>query len=157
MEEGGKSGRFGQIGFGVGVVLMGVLVAWMTTRIPVGPAYSAVGPRIFPWVIAAALLVVGLLVIFETVTAESEEARPEVDWQALAWIVAGLVGQLALMEWAGFVIASTVLFVAVARGFGGKRLVLEIVVGLALCVVAYVGFTHGLGLSLPTGIFGDWL
>jgi putative tricarboxylic transport membrane protein len=152
VNEGEKSGRFGQIGFGVGVVLLGALVAWLTTRIPVGPAYSAVGPRIFPWVVAASLVVIGLLVIFETLNAETEETRPEVDWGPLAWILGGLIAQLVLMEWAGFVIASTILFVAVARGFGGKRIVLEIVVGLVLCLVAYIGFTHGLGLSLPTGI-----
>ena len=41
-----------------------VLVGFLTTRIPIGPAYSAVGPRIFPWLIAGALVVIGLLMVF---------------------------------------------------------------------------------------------
>jgi putative tricarboxylic transport membrane protein len=150
-----KAARLGQIGFALGIVLMGVLVGFLTTRIPIGPAYSAVGPRIFPWLIAGALVLIGLLMVLETVQETEPEERPDVDWRAMGWVAAGLLAQLLLMETAGFVIASTLLFVAVARAFGGERLIVEIVVGFLLCVVAYFGFTLGLGLDLPTGILTE--
>jgi putative tricarboxylic transport membrane protein len=150
-----KAARLGQVGFALGVVLMGFLVAFLTTRIPIGPAYSAVGPRIFPWLIAGALVVVGVLMIIESLSAAEPEEQPEVDWRAMGWVAAGLLAQILLMETVGFILASTLLFVAVARAFGGQRLIVEIVVGFLLCVVAYFGFTWGLGLDLPTGIFAE--
>ena len=55
-------------------------------------------------------------------------------------------------EAAGFVIASTVLFVAVARALGSRRLVLDVAVGFVLCLAAYVAFKMGLGLILPAGV-----
>lgn len=150
-----KMVRFGEISFGLGIILMGMLVAFLTTNIPIGPAYSAVGPRIFPWLISGALVVIGALVIIENLMTAGPTERPEVDRQAIAWVAAGLAAQLILMEPAGFVIASTVLFVAVARAFGGYRLSVEVAAGLALCIAAYFGFTLGLGLNLPTGFLGN--
>src|SRR3546814_19073658 len=61
------------------------------------------------------------------------------------------------MTGAGFVVASTVLFVAVARAFGSRRPLLDTVIGLVLCAVPQIGFTWGLGLRLPAGIFAGFL
>jgi len=47
--------------------------------------------------------------------------------------------------------ASTLLFALVARGFGDRRWVVTLPIGLALALVVYVGFTRGLALALPTG------
>lgn len=152
MDRDRKSARLGEAGFGLGVMLFGVFIAVLTMDIPIGPAYSAVGPRVFPWLISAALIIVGLLLLIESLTAAEPSERPQVDWKAIGIVGLGLAGQLLLMTGAGFIIASTVLFVAVARAFGGRHLLLEIVVGLILCTVTQIGFTWGLGLQLPGGI-----
>lgn len=152
-----KSAHLGEAGFGLGVILFGVFVAILTTNIPIGPAYSAVGPKVFPWLISGALIVIGVLLLVEGLTTAEPPERIEVDWRAIVIIALGLAAQLLLMKPAGFIIASTVLFVAVARAFGGKRWWLEIVVGLALSAVTQIGFTWGLGLQLPSGILGGLL
>lgn len=152
-----KSAHLGEAGFGLGVILFGVFVAILTTNIPVGPAYSAVGPKVFPWLISGALILIGILLLIEGLTTADPPERIEVDWRAILIIGLGLAAQLLLMNWAGFIIASTVLFVAVARAFGGKRWWLEIIVGLVLSTVTQIGFTWGLGLQLPSGILGGLL
>lgn len=152
-----KSAHLGEAGFGLGVILFGVFVAVLTTNIPIGPAYSAVGPKVFPWLISGALILIGILLLIEGLTTAEPPERIEVDWRAILIIGLGLAAQLLLMKPAGFIIASTVLFVAVARAFGGKRWWLEIVVGVALSTVTQIGFTWGLGLQLPSGILGGLL
>lgn len=152
-----KSARWGEAGFGLGVLLFGVFVAVLTTNIPIGPAYSAVGPRVFPWLVSGALIVVGLLLLIESLTAAEPAERPEVDWRAIGIVGLGLAAQLLLMTGAGFIVASTVLFVAVARAFGSRRPLLDIVIGLLLCTVTQIGFTWGLGLRLPAGVLAGFL
>lgn len=147
-----KPARLGEAGFGLGVMLFGVFVAILTTNIPTGPAYSAVGPRVFPWLISGALILVGLMLLIESLRETEPSDRPVVDWRAIGIVGLGLAAQLLLMTGAGFIIASTVLFVAVARAFGSRRLLLDIAIGLILCTVTQIGFTWGLGLRLPAGI-----
>src|SRR3546814_3486407 len=66
-----KSAHLGEAGFGLGVMLFGMLVAVLTTNIPIGPAYSAVGPRVFPWLVSGALIVVGLMLLIESLDRKS--------------------------------------------------------------------------------------
>src|SRR3546814_5531510 len=72
-----KSAHLGEAGFGLGVMLFGMLVAVLTTNIPIGPAYSAVGPRVFPWLVSGALIVVGLMLLIESLWSRSEEHTSE--------------------------------------------------------------------------------
>ena len=69
-------------------------------------------------------------------------------------VTVGLILQMLLMKPAGFVIATAVLFVAVAYALGSRRILLNAAVGLLLCAITYVAFTRGLGLVLPAGVLG---
>src|SRR3546814_12934237 len=102
-------------------MLFGMLVAVLTTNIPIGPAYSAVGPRVFPWLVSGALIVVGLMLLIESLRSTEPSDRPEVDWRAIGIVGLGLAAQLLLMTGGGFVVASTVLFVAVEIGRAACR------------------------------------
>jgi putative tricarboxylic transport membrane protein len=73
---------------------------------------------------------------------------------ALGLVAAGVVGQAALLRPLGFVPASALLFVAVARAFGSRHLIRDAFAGVALALAVYVAFSRGLGLSLPAGPFG---
>jgi putative tricarboxylic transport membrane protein len=57
-----------------------------------------------------------------------------------------------LIEILGFIFASTILFVMVARGFNSRRWGLNIVTGLVLGSAVLAMFNYGLGLTLPAGI-----
>src|SRR3546814_14012458 len=99
-------------------MLFGMLVAVLTTNIPIGPAYSAVGPRVFPWLVSGAPIVVGLMLLLESLRSTEPSDRPEVDWRANGIVGLGLAAQLLPMTVAGFCVASPVLFVG---GDAGRR------------------------------------
>ena len=61
---------------------------------------------------------------------------------------------MVIIGWAGFIIASTLLFVLVARGFGSRRPVRDASSRSSLAIAVFFIFTLGLGLSLPKGPFG---
>jgi putative tricarboxylic transport membrane protein len=150
--------RLGEAILALSVLLLGVFVAIETALLRTGPGYSAIGPKLFPWLVAAGLVLVGLALLREARSGEVEHpAGFELDASPLLLVTGGLVAQMLLMRPAGFVIASTLLFVAVACSFGSRRLVRDAAIGLVLCAVVYVTFTRGLGLSLPAGALGALL
>ena len=83
-----------------------------------------------------------------------QEGHDAPDWPAFAIVSAGIVLHMAIIGWAGFIIASTLLFVLIARGFGSRRPVRDALVAVLLAVAVFFIFTLGLGLSLPKGPFG---
>ena len=150
--------RLGEAILAVFVLLLGAFVAIETALLRTGPGYSAIGPKLFPWLVAAGLVLVGLALLREARTGEVEHpAGFELEAPPLIWVTGGLVAQMLLMKPGGFVIASTVLFVAVARAFGSRRLGRDAAIGLVLCAVVHVAFTRGLGLALPAGPLGALL
>jgi putative tricarboxylic transport membrane protein len=113
-------------------------------------AYSRVGAAAFPLAIAGALAVLAVFTALSGFRSRSETREP-LEFTPLAYIIAGLVLQIVLLNSLGFSIATGLLFALTARGFGGKPLWLTIPIGIALCFVLYVIFSQGLQLSLPQG------
>jgi putative tricarboxylic transport membrane protein len=163
----------GEFFLALGTAALGVFLAIQTAGIEVSPTYARVGPRVFPWVVSFALVGLGLWVaydVYRTRKAKSETdapaaAEPEavdpadepIDRNAFLTIGLGLVLQMSLMSAAGFIIASTVLFVCAARAFDSRNLVRNTAIGVLLTTVVYVGFVYGLGLDLPAGILSGVL
>ena len=140
------------------VLVLGVFIAVETAMLRTGPGYSAIGPKLFPWLVAVGLLLVGLALLWEARAGPvAQPAGFELDLPPALAVTAGLVLQMVLMKPAGFVIASAVLFVAVAYAFGSRRFALNAAIGLALCAATYVAFTRGVGLVLPAGMLATLL
>jgi putative tricarboxylic transport membrane protein len=143
----------GDLAISVGVVVMGLIAAWQTTLIQTS-AYAQVGPRAFAWATSCMLIVMGLFLVKDAVMGgwshETEEFG-EVDWQGGLWMVGGLIVNVALIEFIGFILASTLLFIFTARAFGSLSLVRDTLIGLTLTIVAYVGFDRVLGYKIGTG------
>ena len=57
MNTGGKP--LGELFLGFALVLLGILILAGTLSITVAPAYSRVGPRAFPFAVAAGMIVLG--------------------------------------------------------------------------------------------------
>jgi putative tricarboxylic transport membrane protein len=150
--------RLGEAVLALFVLGLGLFVAVETATLRTGPGYAAIGPKLFPWLVAAGLLLVGAALLYEArAGAVAHPAGFDLDLPPALVVTAGLVLQMVLMRPAGFVIASTVLFVAVSHAFGSRRLVLNIAVGLVLCLATYAGFRWGLGLILPAGVLAPLL
>lgn len=155
MNTGGKP--LGELFLGFALVLLGLLILAGTLSITVAPAYSRVGPRVFPFIVAAGMIVLGILYALEswkgTQTPAEEHA---VNIWPIVLISGGILVDALLMPSLGFILSSTILFVLVAVGFGSRRYLRDGLVGLALSAVAYATFMYGLGLKLPAGPFAGW-
>jgi putative tricarboxylic transport membrane protein len=148
----------GQVALAAGVAVIGALVAWGSFDLPTGGGYAQVGPGVVPRIVGFSILVLAGFLLREAFTGgfrgvdEQAEEKLPMDWASFAWVSAGILGYGLLIEHAGFVIASTVLFMLVARGFTSRRWLLNAAIGLVLAVAAFATFNYGLGLTLPAGV-----
>jgi putative tricarboxylic transport membrane protein len=139
-----------------GLIALGVFFAAQTYALPDAPGYAQVGPRLFPNLVAAGLLVCGFLLLRQALSGGfrgvTRTAGDAVAWHPFAWVSVGVLAHMAIIGWVGFIAAAMVLFACVARAFGSKHLVRDIVVGAVLGAVVFFVFTQGLGLPLPSGL-----
>lgn len=154
----GKPSAIPEFVIGLGVVAVGAVVIADTFLSPAAPSYAQVGPAAFPYGIGALVVLLGALVCVTAVQAGSwrdpdeEAALGHPHWRGLAWVALGLVLNLSLIGWLGFVLASTLLFACVARGFSSTRPLRDLAIGFALALVAYLGFAKVLSIKLGEGL-----
>ncbi len=149
--------RRGEIWIAIGVIALGAFMMVQTMQINVSANYARVGPRVFPWIVSSVLVLLGLGLMRDFVTGRwvrdvDEEPLPALDRTALFWLVIGLALYLLTIKFAGFPIATGLLFAFAARAFNSRSIVLDLAIGLVLGIIVYIGFHHGLGLTLPAGI-----
>jgi len=148
----GRSLRISEAVLGLGVLALGLFIAFETSQMQVAPTHAAVGPRLFPFLVAGGLILVAAAVLREAFFGHvAHEGGFELDWLAVALVSAGLIAEMLLMEWAGWIFAATILFILTARAFMSRKLVIDAVIGLALATLTFVIFSYGLELSLPGG------
>ena len=98
------------------------------------------------------VLIVGGLVLYQAFFGHIAHERGfELDWRAVALVSSGLIAQLLLVESLGWIIATTLLFVAGTMAFASRRLLLDALIGVALTGLTFLVFNYGLGLTLPVG------
>lgn len=148
----GRELRIGEAVLGLVVLGLGLFVTAETALMEVAPSNAAIGPRLFPFLVAAGLLVVGVLVLRQAFFGHIAHERGfELDWKAVALVAVGLLVQLLLVESLGWILATTLLYLLAALAFAERRLLVTLLIGLALTGLTFVVFNYGLGLSLPTG------
>lgn len=141
------------------ILAVGVLLLVGALQIPTAGTYQAVGPQVFPLIVAVAVCVLGVLntarAFFRPDPHQVEEAREEAratHWPTVGLLAAALVLYGVLLDPLGYWPATASLVVAVARILGSRSVVRDVVVGLMLPGTAYLAFTHLLGISLPAGL-----
>ena len=147
----GRSLRIGEAMLAVGVLILGVLIAFETMRSATSVG-TVVGPALFPYLIAGGLVLVGLALLRQAVAGHiAHEGGVELDGVAIVLVSVGLIIQILLLETLGWIPASTILFMVVARAFGSRKLVVDAILGLALTSLSFGLFNYGLDLNLPVG------
>jgi putative tricarboxylic transport membrane protein len=152
-----RAARAGEFVLALGLAALGAFILFETHTIAETTSYSGVGPRLFPYLIGFGLAACGVVLAWQALTGgwrnlpvDDDHAMP--DWIALAIISAGIVLQMAIIGIAGFIIASAILFVLIARGYGSRRLLRDTLIALVLSTAVYLLFTKALGLNLPAGL-----
>lgn len=134
----------------LGLAVVAAVIAWSTYATGGQPSYGQIGPKAFPYLIAAGLFGLSIWTVFEAVRGDFPE-REEQNLPPILWIVGGLAAQMLLLNTAGFSIATGLLFAATARGFGRGPLWMTIPLGIVLSFGIWIIFARGLQLSLPAG------
>jgi putative tricarboxylic transport membrane protein len=150
----------GELLISFGLIALGSYVVYDTGSIAETQGYAQIGPRLFPYLIGVGLTLCGAVLGWHALSGGwrdvplDQEQHGAPDWLAFVIISAGIVLHMVIIGWAGFIIASALLFILVARGFGSRRGVRDALLGIAVAVIVFFIFTMGLGLSLPKSPFG---
>lgn len=167
---------------GAGAILVAAAMAYGSASIPSAAGYAGVGPNMLPWVVAGALLLCGVWLVWEARTGGYREMEPASgaergDWKAFAWVSAGVLANAALITGftvpllgihvkGGFVLSCTLCFVLAVRGLrasegkpsgGGRQVILDAVTGFLIAAPVFWLFSKVLAINLP-GLTGTgWL
>lgn len=146
------------LGAGLFVLALGGLAVWQTLAIPASPIYAQVGPKLVPWLVAGALLLLGALLTAAALrggwSADNTEVAqaPPANPRALGLLLAGLLANLALIGPLGFTLAATAQFVLTAAAFGSRAHGRNLALAFLLALAAYALFVKALGVSIGAGV-----
>ena len=155
-----KREAVGELAFAGSLLLLGAIVLIDTKNMLVPPGSGSVGPQVFPTIIGIFIISVALILIIEVLRGnygqpegtEFGEIKGKTDWKTLGTVSASILTYPFLIERAGFVIASTVVFFGVGFAYGAKRFLRNFLIALVFSLVVYITFTHFLNVNLPAGI-----
>ena len=137
---------FGGIGLAIAIFF-----AWQASLIEESFLTDVVGPKVFPWIIAAVMGLSSLYFLFRP--------DPEPDWPRAGRLVEIGLAALVMFAYAqalpqlGFIISTTIAASYLSWRLGSGPLQ-SVLVGLCTAVGIYVIFHLVLGLSLARGPFG---
>lgn len=157
--ETGEGRRWGEAGIGLGTILLAALAAWQASGIASEGVGSSVGPNVVPWLVAGMLALFGATLTVEALLTKGTanqagegDVNDTIDWRSAGWMALGLLVNVGLIEYAGFIVASTLLFVCTARAFGSTSVARDAAIGFTLALVAYLGFDRLLGYKIGSGL-----
>lgn len=155
----------------IGIIVIGLVMAWQIADIPVSAGYAGIGPRFFPSLVVTGLLVAGGALLMQrrhrngpdTIIEEGandsdeveaeEAANHDADWRMFAIVSGSLLCNMALIGFIGFTLAGTLLCFGVCRGLETRRPWLDLVLSFLLALGLFHLFKT-LGLNLPALIAG---
>lgn len=140
---------------GIAVILIGALWVYGGLSLPQSSRYAAVGPGMFVTMIGIVLIVLGIILLTQIARGEKFEPQSEedaagdakADPKALGLALAAAVLPIFLIQWLGLPITAMISFALVARAFGSRRSLLDLLYGALLGSAAWLLFTE-LGLQL---------
>jgi putative tricarboxylic transport membrane protein len=148
-----------------GIVVLGLLLLAGVRVIAPGVGYDRIGPRFFPIVTAAGLILLGIALATSAwrrrpqveAAVESTAVTSPLNWVPFGYFALAFLLFIALLDAAGFVFAATLQFWLVARAFRSRRPARDAMIAVVLSLIVYLAFSRGLGLPLPAGILEGWL
>lgn len=152
----------GELAFASSLLILGIVVLFDTRRMLVPPGSGTVGPQIFPYLVSGLVIIVALGIFVEIFRGnlgqpegtEFGDTVDKTDYKSLLIVAGSMATYPLLIERAGFVAATSVVFFGVSFAFGAKNPVKNLLVSLIFSLIVYFSFTRGLNVNLPSGIMG---
>lgn len=140
---------------GAGVAAIGAIWLYQATSLPQRSQYAQIGPGFFVSIVGIALVILGVLLIWQIHRGEifeaqgTEDADPdaEASWPALGLTVAAAILPLLTIDFLGFPATAALMFLLVTRAFGSRRYLINAVIGVAFGLICWFGFS-ALGVQL---------
>jgi putative tricarboxylic transport membrane protein len=147
---------------GLVLLALGVIALIATISIPSARyGWSITGPRFAPLLASGALILLAAAFLLRTWwRPDPEWARyvatemAETHWPTPGGLLVLLVGYVVLLEPLGYALATTIFVWLTAWLLGSDKPVRDVIVGLALGVIAGFAFGEWLNVQLPTGPWG---
>lgn len=148
---------------GIFAVVLGAAYLIGAFMVPVYEAGDQVGPRAFPFLVAAIVIVSGAALIVKDLR-EAERAPfswgfsadPVLWLRILAIMALGIVYGLVL-DWLGYLIATFFFMVGVCALINVGKHGQNLLIAAIFAVITFIVFAMVLNLSLPRGLLGDVL
>ena len=148
-----------QLGLAAMLVVVGAYTFYDATTLRVGFG-DPVGPRLFPYVVGAVTVALGLLLVLATLRGDVPQAeggedvdlRQPADWVTVLKLVGVLLFTVLTISFIGWAVSGALLFVGSAWALGSRTLVRDVIVGFVLSILSWYFFHEGLGVILPAGI-----
>lgn len=144
---------------GAAVIGLGLVAIVGASQVGPGAGYVAVSPSVMPAVVGIGLVALGaLLLLRATVRPDLELARhiaaeaSQTHWLTTGLTLVALVAYVLSLGFLGYTVATAWFIPTVARVLGSRRPGRDVVVGVVLGLVVYIGFTQFLGVRLPAGL-----
>ncbi|HEX6231749.1 MAG TPA: tripartite tricarboxylate transporter TctB family protein [Jiangellaceae bacterium] len=155
----GRAVPVGELVFAAGIAGLGVFALARAGSIVEPVTAGVLGPRVLPYIVGTALVILGLATLIRVLRGHFGEAEKGEDidphahthWPTVVILVALLALHAALIVPLGWPVAAAVLFVGAAWTFGAKPRHRAVLIGVPLALVLQAAFAGGLGLSLPPG------
>jgi len=152
----------GELAFAGSLLILGVIVVFDTTNMLVPPASGTVGPQVFPYLVSGFLILVSMGIIVQVLRGnlgqpegtEFGDTIEKTDFKTLLVVAGSMATYPLLIERAGFIVATTVVFFGVSFAFGAKNIVKNLMISVIFSAIVYFSFTRGLNVNLPSGILG---
>lgn len=161
--DAGRPAR-GALGTRIAAVVILVVAAVVLAdaiRISAEGGFGPSQPGFFPLIVGIGLVAFGIAFLLRTTALpdlplreQAQDEHAETHWRTLWTVIIGLVVYAYLMDPLGYIIATTLFFVAMSRVAGSRKWIRDIIVALLFAIVVYFGFTELLGVRLPAGLLG---
>ena len=139
----------------LGVLGLAGVIYWQAASIPVSPIFSRIGPTVVPYLLSLAMALLGIFLVIAAARGgwqPEEEQEVASDRIALGWVALGLLLNVSLIGTLGFTLASILMFVCIARGFGSRKLLRDATIAALFALIAYFGFAKALGINIGSGL-----
>ncbi len=141
-------------------LLLAGVYFWATAQIPSLELGDPLGPKAFPRMLGAGLLIAAVMLLLEILRNRKQEpSAPPVAaarWEPQHWVVLAVAGWTALyvlvFEPLGYLLSTAIYLLALTAYFNRGRWLMNGLTSVLFAAISYFSFTMILGVTLARGI-----
>lgn len=154
-----SAGKLGARIAAVAIVLGAAVVLFDAIRIAADGGFGPQQPGFFPMIVGVGLMAFGLAFLIRAtvrpdsdLVAKAAKEHADMHWRTLWIVIVGLVIYAVVLDPLGYIVATSIFFVATAWVAGSRKLLRDVIVAVLFSAAVYFGFTELLGVRLPAGL-----